>query len=53
MAESGRHYDESDVELEMDLSRKAAIAIDNARMHTQLSGEDRRAGEAGGAARTG
>jgi signal transduction histidine kinase len=39
MAESGRHYDESDVELAMDLSRKAAIAIDNARMHTQLMGK--------------
>jgi len=36
MAESGRHYDESDVELAMDLGRRAAIAIDNARMHTQL-----------------
>ena len=39
MAESGRHYDESDVELAMDLSRRAAIAIDNAQMHTQLMGK--------------
>jgi signal transduction histidine kinase len=39
MAESGRHYDESDVELAMDLSRRAAIAIDNARLHTQLMGK--------------
>ena len=39
MAESGRRYDESDVELAMDLSRRAAIAIDNARMHTQLMGK--------------
>ena len=39
MAESGRHYDESDVELAMDLSQRAAIAIDNARLHTQLMGK--------------
>ncbi len=39
MAESGRHYDVSDLELAMDLGRRAAIAIDNARMHKQLMGK--------------
>jgi signal transduction histidine kinase len=36
MAESGRHYDERDLEFAMDLATRAALAIDNARTHEQL-----------------
>lgn len=36
MAESGRRYDERDLEFAMDLGRRAALAIDNARTHEQL-----------------
>jgi signal transduction histidine kinase len=36
MAESGRHYDERDLEFAMDLGTRAALAIDNARTHEQL-----------------
>lgn len=36
MAESGRHYDDVDLEFAMDLGRRAALAIENARMHEQV-----------------
>ncbi len=36
MAESGRHYNEVDLEFAMDLGQRAALAIDNARTHEQL-----------------
>ncbi len=36
MAESGRHYDERDLDFAMDLGTRAALAIDNARTHEQL-----------------
>ncbi len=32
-AESGRHYEESDLELAEDLARRAALAVDNARLY--------------------
>jgi len=32
-AESGRHYDEADLALAMELARRAALAVDNARLH--------------------
>jgi PAS domain S-box-containing protein len=32
-AESGRRYDESDLALAMELARRAALAVDNARLH--------------------
>ncbi|HEX6458380.1 MAG TPA: SpoIIE family protein phosphatase [Thermoleophilaceae bacterium] len=34
-AESGRRYDEEDLRFAEDLARRAAIAVDNARMYTQ------------------
>ena len=36
MAESGRTYDERDVEFVTELARRAAVAIDNARLHAAL-----------------
>jgi signal transduction histidine kinase len=36
MAESGRRFDDRDLEFAMDLGRRAALAIDNARTHEQL-----------------
>ncbi|MEO8577208.1 MAG: PAS domain-containing protein [Gemmatimonadales bacterium] len=36
MAESGRTYDERDVQFVMELARRAAVAIDNARLHAEL-----------------
>lgn len=36
MAESGRHYSQHDVEQVMDLARRAAIAIDNARIYGEM-----------------
>jgi serine phosphatase RsbU (regulator of sigma subunit) len=36
MAESGRHYTEADVEFGEDLASRAAVAMDNAQLHTQL-----------------
>jgi signal transduction histidine kinase len=39
MAESGRRYDERDLEFAMDLGQRAALAIDNARTHEQLRGK--------------
>ena len=32
-AESGRHYDETDLEVAQDLARRAAIAVDNAQLY--------------------
>jgi PAS domain S-box-containing protein len=37
-AESGRTYDESDLALAEELARRAAMAVDNARLYTELSG---------------
>ena len=37
-AESGRTYDETDLELAEELARRAAMAVDNARLYTELSG---------------
>ncbi|GAB2503797.1 ATP-binding protein [Lysobacter humi (ex Lee et al. 2017)] len=45
MAESGRRYREADVELAMDLARRAASAVDNARLLRQLQLEHRRKDE--------
>jgi serine phosphatase RsbU (regulator of sigma subunit)/anti-sigma regulatory factor (Ser/Thr protein kinase) len=36
-AESGRTYDESDLALAEELARRAAMAVDNARLYTELS----------------
>ena len=44
-AESGRRYRESDVELAKELARRAAAAVENARLHDQLRTEDRRKDE--------
>ena len=44
-AESGRRYRDSDVELAMDLARRAAVAVDNARLYQQLQLADRRKDE--------
>ncbi len=37
-AESGRHYDQRDLELAEDLAHRAALAIDNATLFRELSG---------------
>jgi serine phosphatase RsbU (regulator of sigma subunit)/anti-sigma regulatory factor (Ser/Thr protein kinase) len=37
-AESGRTYDETDLALAEELARRAAMAVDNARLYTELSG---------------
>jgi PAS domain S-box-containing protein len=37
-AESGRSYDASDLALAEELGRRAAMAVDNARLYTELSG---------------
>lgn len=34
-AESGRHYDEADLAFAMELARRAAIAVDNARLYAE------------------
>ena len=39
MAESGRRFDETELEFAMDLARRAALAIDNARTHEELRGK--------------
>ena len=44
-AESGRRYRDSDIELAKDLARRAAAAVDNARLYQQLRAEDRRKDE--------
>ena len=42
-AESGRHYDETDVVLAQELARHAAVAIDNARLYTEAERRSRAA----------
>jgi PAS domain S-box-containing protein len=37
-AESGRSYDDSDLALAEELARRAGMAVDNARLYTELSG---------------
>lgn len=37
-AESGRSFDEADLQLAEELARRAAMAVDNARLYTELSG---------------
>jgi PAS domain S-box-containing protein len=44
-ADSGRRYDAEDVELAMDLARRAAVAVDNARLYRQLQLADQRKDE--------
>ena len=44
-AESGRRYQQSDVEVCADLARRAAAAVDNARLYQQSKAEDRRKDE--------
>ena len=44
-AESGRRYEASDVDLAMDVARRAAAAVDNAQLYEQLRTEDRRKNE--------
>jgi GAF domain-containing protein len=34
-AETGKHYDEEDLRLAQELARRAAIAVDNARLYEQ------------------
>jgi signal transduction histidine kinase/CheY-like chemotaxis protein len=41
-AESGRRYDAGDMRLADDLARRAALAIDNARLYRELTEADRR-----------
>jgi GAF domain-containing protein len=38
-AESGRHYEESDLELAQELARRAALAVDNARLYEEARQE--------------
>jgi PAS domain S-box-containing protein len=44
-AESGRRYQATDLAVFMDLARRAAAAVDNARLYQQLKAEDRRKDE--------
>lgn len=44
-AESGRHYDEHDLAVAEDLASRAAIAIENARLYSELREADRRKDE--------
>ncbi|AXK73390.1 response regulator [Lysobacter sp. TY2-98] len=44
-AESQRRYEAPDVAFALDLARRAAIAVDNARLHLQLQDEHRRKDE--------
>jgi PAS domain S-box-containing protein len=44
-AESGRHYDAADLAAAEDLARRAAIAIENARLYQELRESDRRKDE--------
>jgi len=50
-AESGRRYTQTDLDLAMELARRAALAVDNARLH-QAELEARRAAEAANLAKT-
>ncbi|HEX8918641.1 MAG TPA: ATP-binding protein, partial [Chloroflexota bacterium] len=40
-AESGRHYGTADLQMAEDLARRAAIAVDNSRLYTQLEEANR------------
>jgi PAS domain S-box-containing protein len=42
MAESGRRYGPADLSLAQDLARRAALAIDNARLHREVAERERR-----------
>ena len=42
MAESGRHYGPADLSLAQELARRAALAVDNARLHQQVAERERR-----------
>lgn len=44
-SDSGRRYTVADVAIATDLGRRAAAAVDNAQLHQQLRGEDRRKDE--------
>src|SRR5690606_20384423 len=44
-AESNRHYDERDLEVAEDLARRAAVAIENARLYEELREQDHRKDE--------
>jgi PAS domain S-box-containing protein len=44
-AESGRRYDQSDLALAEDLARRAAVAVENARLYAELRQADRRKDE--------
>jgi len=44
-AESARHYSESDLHVAVDLAHRAAVAIDNARLYSDLKDADRRKDE--------
>ncbi|WP_133478425.1 GAF domain-containing protein [Cognatilysobacter segetis] len=44
-AESGRRYQQADVGLALELARRAAAAVDNARLYAQLQDEHRRKDE--------
>lgn len=50
-AESGRRYTQADLDLAMELARRAALAVDNARLH-RAELEARRAAEAANLAKT-
>jgi signal transduction histidine kinase/PAS domain-containing protein len=50
-AESGRRYTQADLDLATELARRAALAVDNARLH-KAELEARRAAEAASAAKT-
>jgi signal transduction histidine kinase/PAS domain-containing protein len=50
-AESGRRYTQTDLDLAMELARRAALAVDNARLH-RAELEARRAAEAANLAKT-
>ncbi|BDI20307.1 hypothetical protein ANSO36C_61090 [Nostoc cf. commune SO-36] len=41
-AESGRYYQQTDLALAEDIARRAATAIDNARLYQELNGQNRR-----------
>ena len=50
-AESGRRYSEADLDFTMELARRAALAVENARLHA-AEAEARRAAEAANEAKT-
>ena len=48
-AESGRRYSQADLDFTMELARRAALAVDNARLHGQALGATREAEQAAAA----